>query len=53
MSLFVARTGETIGVWKVWVGKREGNKPLGRPRCRWENNVKMDLRKIRIALGLD
>jgi hypothetical protein len=28
------------------VGKPEGKRPLGRPRCRWENNIRMDLRKI-------
>jgi hypothetical protein len=44
---------EPKGVWKVLVGKREENKPLGRPKRRWEDNIKMDLQKIRIALGLD
>jgi hypothetical protein len=29
-----------------WWGKPEGKKPLGRPRCRWVNNIKMDLREI-------
>jgi hypothetical protein len=32
--------------YKVLVGKPEGKKPLGRPRHRWENNIKMDLRGI-------
>jgi hypothetical protein len=30
------------------VGRPEGKRPLGRPRCRWENNIKLDLRKIGI-----
>jgi hypothetical protein len=39
----VARTGEGRGVYRVLVGKREGKRPLGRPRYRWEDNIKMDL----------
>ena len=39
------RTGEGKGVHKVLVGKPEGRRPLGRPRPRWENNIKMDLRE--------
>jgi hypothetical protein len=31
---------------KIFLGKLEGKKPLGRPRCRWEFNIKMDLREI-------
>jgi hypothetical protein len=31
----------------ISVGKPEGKRPLGRPRCRWEDNIKMDLREIR------
>jgi len=52
-SLFVAHMGETKVVWKVLVGKREENKPLERPKRRWENSVKMDIQEKRIALGLD
>jgi hypothetical protein len=52
MSLFVTRVGERKGVWKVLVGKREANKPLGRPKHRWEDNVKMTLQEIRVALEL-
>jgi hypothetical protein len=42
-------------MWRVWgrkevctglVGKREGKRPLGRPRRRWENNIKMDLKEV-------
>jgi len=37
--------GERRGVYKVLVGKPEGKKPLVRPRCRWEDNIKMDLQE--------
>jgi hypothetical protein len=33
-------------VYMVLVGKPEGNRPLGRPRCRWENNVRMGLQEV-------
>ena len=39
----VAHMEEGRGVHKVLVGKPEGRRPLGRPRCRWEDNIKMDL----------
>ena len=39
----VARMEEGRGVQKVLVGKPEGKRPLGRPRHRWEDNIKMDL----------
>jgi hypothetical protein len=42
----VARTGEGKGVYRALVGKPEGKRPLGRPRRRWEDNIKMDLREI-------
>jgi hypothetical protein len=32
----------------VFIGRPKGKKPLGRPRCRWEDNIKMDLREIEI-----
>ena len=38
--------GESRGVHRVLVGKPEGNRPLGRPRSRWEGNIKMDLREL-------
>jgi hypothetical protein len=38
--------GESRGVYGVLVGKPEGKRPLGRPRCRWEDNFKMDLKKV-------
>jgi hypothetical protein len=37
--------GEDRGVYRVMVGKPEGKRPLGRPRRRWENNIKMDLQE--------
>jgi hypothetical protein len=40
--------GEGRGVYRVLVGRPEGKRPLGRPRHRWENNIKMDLREIGI-----
>ena len=42
----VARMGEGRGVYRVLVGKPEGRRPLGRPRHRWEDNIRMDLRKV-------
>jgi hypothetical protein len=38
--------GEGRGAYRVLVGRPEGKKPLGRPRRRWEDNIKMDLREI-------
>jgi len=35
--------GERRGVYRVLVTKPEGKRPLGRPKCRWEDNIKMDL----------
>jgi hypothetical protein len=42
----VAHMGEDRGVHRVLVGKSEGKRPLGRPRRRWENNIKMDLQEV-------
>jgi hypothetical protein len=42
----VAPMGEGRGVYKVLVGKPEGRKTLGRPRRRWEDNIRMDLREV-------
>jgi hypothetical protein len=42
----VERMGEDRKVNKVLVGKPEGKRPLGRPRLRWEDGIRMDLRKI-------
>jgi hypothetical protein len=40
--------GEGRGVYRVLIGRPEGKKPLGRPRRRWDDNIKMDLREIGI-----
>jgi len=42
----VAHMGEGRGVYRVLVGKPEGKRPPGRPRCRWEDNIRMDLREV-------
>ena len=42
----VARMGEGRGVYRVLVGKPEERRPLGRPRRRWEDNIRMDLREV-------
>ena len=42
----MARMEEGKGVHKVLVGKPEGKRPLGRPRRRWEDNIKMDLEEV-------
>jgi len=38
--------GERRGMCRVLVGKPEGKRPLGRPRRRWEDNIKMDLQEV-------
>jgi hypothetical protein len=42
----VAHLEERIGVYRVLVWKTEAKRPLGRPRRRWEDNVKMDLQEV-------
>jgi hypothetical protein len=42
----VARMVEGRGVYRFLVGKLEGKKPLGRPRPRWEDNIRMDLQEV-------
>jgi len=44
--MHVARMGQRRGVYRVLVGKPEGKRPLGRPRLRWEDNIKADLQKV-------
>jgi hypothetical protein len=41
-AVYVARMGKR----RVSVGKSEGKKPLGRPRCRWDDNIKMDFKEV-------
>jgi hypothetical protein len=46
--------GEERRVYKVLVGKREGKRPLGRPRRRWEDGIRMDLGEIGLGgVGFD
>jgi hypothetical protein len=48
----VARMGERIVVYRVFVGKSERKRPLGRPRLRWEDNIKMNLQEVECG-GMD
>jgi len=45
-AVHVARMGEKRGVSRVLAGKPAGKRPLGRPRRRWEDNIKMDLQEV-------
>jgi hypothetical protein len=45
--------GEDSGVHRVLVGKPEGISPLGRPRCRWEDNIKWIFRKLEGIVGIE
>jgi len=45
-TTWIRRMGEDRGVQRVLVGKPEGKRPLGRPRRRWEDNIKMDLQEV-------
>jgi hypothetical protein len=49
----VARMGERRGAYSFSVGKPEGTWPLGRPKRRWEDNIKMDLQDVRWGHGLN
>jgi hypothetical protein len=42
----VARMGERRNAYRILVGKPEGRRPLGRPRRRWADNIKMELREV-------
>jgi hypothetical protein len=44
--------GERIGTYRVLVGKTEGKRPIGSPRRRWEDNIKMDLQEVECG-GVD
>jgi hypothetical protein len=46
-----AHVGEGRGVYRVLVGKPEGRRLLGRPRRRWEDNIRMDLRDVGVWTG--
>jgi hypothetical protein len=43
---YVARMGEGRGAYRILVGRPEGRRPLGRPRRRWEDNIKMDIQEV-------
>jgi len=45
-AAYVARMRRTRNAYNILVGKREGKRPLGRPRSRCKDNIRMDLRKI-------
>jgi hypothetical protein len=47
----VARMGEKRGAYRILVGRPEGRRPPGRPRRRWEDNIKMDLQDV--GWGMD
>jgi len=47
----VARMGQGRGVYRVLVGKPLGKRPLGRPRRRWGDNIKMDLQEVGGSCG--
>ena len=49
----VARISERRDAYIVLVGILEGNRPFGRNRCRWEDNIKMDLQDVGCGHGLD
>jgi hypothetical protein len=49
----VARVGEGRNVYRVLMEKAKGKRPLARPRCRWEDGIKMDLREIGWGCGVD
>jgi len=46
----VARMGEERGVYRVLVRRPEGRRPLGRPRHRWVDNIRMDLRRWAVGI---
>jgi hypothetical protein len=47
----VARMWQGRGVYRFLVGKPEGKRPLGRPRRRWEDNIKMNLQEVGVGCG--
>jgi len=42
----VARMGEGRNLYRVLIGKHDGKRPLGRPRRRWEDNIKIDVQEV-------
>jgi hypothetical protein len=50
LAVHVARIEEGRGVYRILVGKPERKRLLGRHRCRWEDNIKMDLQQVRVGV---
>jgi hypothetical protein len=48
----VARMGEVKGAYNILVGRPEGRRPLGRPRRRWEDNIKINLREKGLGMWI-
>lgn len=48
-AVHVGRMGEQEKAYRLLIGKPEGKKPIGRPRCTWEHNIKVDLRDVRLG----
>jgi hypothetical protein len=48
----VARIGKRRNAYRILVGKPEGKRPLGRPKRRWEDSIKIDLREIGLGCGM-
>jgi hypothetical protein len=46
MGRACSTNGEKRNAYRILVGNQEGKRPLGRPRCRWVDNIKMDIREI-------
>jgi hypothetical protein len=46
MGRTCSTNGEKRHAYRILVGEPEGKRPLGRPRCRWDDNIRMDLREI-------
>ena len=53
MSGHVAGVGESRGAYSILVGKTEGKRTLGIPRCKWKHNIKMDFQEIEWRHALD
>jgi hypothetical protein len=49
----VAGMGEKRGAYRILAGRPEGRRPIGRPRRRWENNIKIDIQEVGWGHGLD
>ena len=47
----MARMGQGRGVYRILVGKPEGKRPMGKPRRRWVDNIKMDLQEVEGGCG--